>query len=609
MFVGDPSLQIEPHHYSDGVPVFQPTWDEFNDFYKFNKAINKYGMKSGIVKIIPPSQYLQQVANNYNDDNLSKILIKHPIVQQINTLGNGVFILQNIEKPRNYSIYQWKELSERSNYQPPAPKGKCRRSSQDNVDNEFTQERCEQLEKVYWKSLTFAEPMYGADLLGSLFTDDIKQWNVAHLPNLLDLMDTKVPGVNEAYLYAGLWKATFAWHLEDQDLYSINYLHFGAPKQWYLIPQDEKDRFFTLMKDTFTDEYKNCHEFLRHKTFMASPQFLDKHNIKYNKITHHQGEFIITYPYGYHAGFNFGYNLAESVNFALDDWLPIGKTSAKCECINDSVGINVDQIYCKYNGIPYENNSSQSPKILPMSNHLTADSNKRKRGRPLGSKNKRQKWHECGLCPNNLNKSLLELPQFQLLDTDVAGVKVHKLCAQLFPNELSINNGFVNGFDSIPNDKKKLKCLICKNSSHGANFQCQYGKCTRSFHGTCAVGEGVDFKLHDPNYGAYCKFHRDKSVNYETCAHLKTNSLIQFKLGLQYFGGLVVKNNILESSVEVSIFPKLNEIMEIDYSHILINNEFQSNHLTPFQIVQMIPYSLPPINSFPQYPTFINLST
>ena len=116
-----------------------------------------------------------------------------------------------------------------------------------NLD-EFTPERCHELEIAYWKSLTFAPPMYGADMPGSLFDDRTTSWNVAKLENLLDVLGTKVPGVNTAYLYLGMWKATFAWHLEDVDLYSINYIHFGAPKQWYSISQEDARRFEAAMK-------------------------------------------------------------------------------------------------------------------------------------------------------------------------------------------------------------------------------------------------------------------------------------------------------------------------------------------------------------------------
>jgi hypothetical protein len=115
-------------------------------------------------------------------------------------------------------------------------------------NEEYTAERCEELETAYWKSLMYNNPMYGADMPGSLFDDSVTSWNVAKLPNLLDVLGQKVPGVNTAYLYLGMWKATFAWHLEDVDLYSINFIHFGAPKQWYSISQEDGEKFEAAMR-------------------------------------------------------------------------------------------------------------------------------------------------------------------------------------------------------------------------------------------------------------------------------------------------------------------------------------------------------------------------
>lgn len=43
------------------------------------------------------------------------------------------------------------------------------------------------------------------------------------------------------------------------------------------------------------------------------------------QITQNQGEFIITFPYGYHMGFNTGYNCAEAANFASERWVEYGK--------------------------------------------------------------------------------------------------------------------------------------------------------------------------------------------------------------------------------------------------------------------------------------------
>ncbi|EGV65969.1 JmjC-domain-containing protein [Yamadazyma tenuis ATCC 10573] len=589
IYCGDPELVIEPDHYSGGVPVFKPTFAQFKDFYKFNKAINKYGMQSGIVKVIPPFEWVKSTSGSYSKKNLDTIKIKNPIIQHINMSGNGVYNQQNIERARTYNIFQWKDLSEKSNHQPPAPKGKTRKESPNkmnlrphkrtpshtdyNIDtSEFTTERCEQLENTYWKSLTYAEPMYGADCLGSVFSNSVKSWNVARLPNLLDMMEEKLPGVNDAYLYAGLWKATFAWHLEDQDLYSINYLHFGAPKQWYSIPQEESGRFFDLMKETFSDEYRNCPEFLRHKTFLVSPQFLEKYGIKCNKIVHNEKEFIITYPFGYHAGFNYGYNLAESVNFALDDWFPYGEDTKKCECISDSVGINVKQLYCKFKGIPYEMPDLTSDDGDEDDEHEDIDKQvepKMPKSKKATSSNSPHETKECYLCPNNLPKQLLEKYQFELLQTDFKGYKVHRICSLVFPKELENQNDKIVGLTNISKAQKSLKCLTCSQKGVGACFQCSYGKCYRSYHATCSLKDGASFDFAKNEF--ICKYHYQKYNDGHKIipSDLKTRNLTQFKVGNHYTCGFVNTNNVNKETLRVSIYPDMEEIKEFKYDEIL----------------------------------------
>jgi hypothetical protein len=65
---------------------------------------------------------------------------------------------------------------------------------------------------------------------------------------------------------------------------------------------------------------------------MISPEYLVERKIKFHVIVQKVGEFVITFPGAYHAGFNVGPNICEAVNFAIPEWLPIGRFSNKCIC-------------------------------------------------------------------------------------------------------------------------------------------------------------------------------------------------------------------------------------------------------------------------------------
>ncbi|ATZ51715.1 hypothetical protein BCIN_07g03050 [Botrytis cinerea B05.10] len=717
---------IEPEHYEDDgrVPVFVPTMAQFKDFNLFMDKVNKYGMKSGIVKVIPPPEW--KAALPPLDDAIKTIRVKDPIKQDI--MGqSGTYRQANILHQRSYNLPQWRQLCDQSEHQPPAKRGERRANVEKvkattrakastpggkrkpgrlsrlktnaTVDSEvgtpdrlptpispkiegdspsvkqevneddtpvrpkggrqpkaisvssrrknnrrgeagvvdeaafenfkyelegedYSAERCEELERHYWRTLTYAPPLYGADMMGSLFDDRTTQWNLGKLPNILDHLGGQIPGVNTAYLYLGMWKATFAWHLEDVDLYSINYLHFGAPKQWYSISQGDARRFEAAMKNIWPADAKACSEFLRHKTFLISPQhLLSNYNIKVNKIVHRPGEFVITFPYGYHSGYNLGYNCAEAVNFGLPSWLEYGKVAKKCDCdqAQDSVWINVRDLERKMNGeeteyetdfdeeeeeededenettgLPTPSDSSGDAKVKTKSQRkrkrVKSESDEQHNVKRIRMRIKAPANEPCVLCPN-------DIPSEPLLPTE-DGKQAHRMCAQYIPEtivEEVDKKEVVTGIKEISKARFDLKCNYCR-SKKGACFQCSKKKCTRAYHATCAAAAGVFVEQGEiPVFGEdgteykewgiefSCRFHRikrDKRLDSESleeddrirdgAKELKAGEVcqMQFHKG-DIFAGTIIENRKDEETVLVDILPR-GDCVEVEYKWILI---------------------------------------
>lgn len=153
-------------------------------------------------------------------------------------------------------------------------------------------------------------------------------WNLNNMAgqegSVLKHLETPINGVNVPWLYIGMLFSSFCWHNEDNYLYSINYSHFGAVKQWYGVPGGEAKTFEKVIKEFLLESFKESPDLLHHMTTQLSPSLLIKNNVPVYKISQDPKSFIVTFPKAFHCGFSYGFNCGEAVNFATIDWLLSG---------------------------------------------------------------------------------------------------------------------------------------------------------------------------------------------------------------------------------------------------------------------------------------------
>ena len=150
-------------------------------------------------------------------------------------------------------------------------------------------------------------------------------WNLNNIPNcpdsILQYIKVGINGINVPWMYFGNLFSTFCWHNEDNYLYSINYHHWGAPKQWYGVPGTKKDAegLEKVFKSYLSMKMRDVPDLLHHITTMFSPRLLQAGGVPVYKLLQHPGEFVVTFPRAFHGGFSMGPNAGEAVNFATHE--------------------------------------------------------------------------------------------------------------------------------------------------------------------------------------------------------------------------------------------------------------------------------------------------
>ncbi|RPD66829.1 hypothetical protein L226DRAFT_529234 [Lentinus tigrinus ALCF2SS1-7] len=153
-------------------------------------------------------------------------------------------------------------------------------------------------------------------------------WNLNNIPilpkSLLRYIKSDISGMTVPWTYVGMIFSTFCWHNEDHYTYSINYMHWGETKTWYSIPGSDAEKFEAAIKKEAPDLFEAQPDLLFQLVTLMNPQRIQDAGVNVFACNQRAGEFVVTFPKAYHAGFNHGLNFNEAVNFALPDWLPLG---------------------------------------------------------------------------------------------------------------------------------------------------------------------------------------------------------------------------------------------------------------------------------------------
>ncbi|XP_049793761.1 lysine-specific demethylase lid [Schistocerca nitens] len=157
-------------------------------------------------------------------------------------------------------------------------------------------------------------------------------WNLNNIAvlegSVLGHINADISGMKVPWMYVGMCFATFCWHNEDHWSYSINYLHWGESKTWYGVPGSKAEMFEDVMKQAAPELFQSQPDLLHQLVTIMNPNILMDAGVPIYRTDQKAGEFVVTFPRAYHAGFNQGYNFAEAVNFAPADWIQMGR-----ECI------------------------------------------------------------------------------------------------------------------------------------------------------------------------------------------------------------------------------------------------------------------------------------
>ncbi|XP_066592555.1 uncharacterized protein Jarid2 [Prorops nasuta] len=128
-------------------------------------------------------------------------------------------------------------------------------------------------------------------------------------------------GVTVPTLHVGMLFSACCWYRDPHGLPWIEYLHTGAKKIWYGIPDEHNNSFRKALSKMVPRYCKSKTIWLPSDTAMVPPELLVNNGVPLCQTVQEPGQFIVVFPKAFTSSICTGYVVSESVYFAQSSWL------------------------------------------------------------------------------------------------------------------------------------------------------------------------------------------------------------------------------------------------------------------------------------------------
>lgn len=269
------------------APEYYPTESEFADPIGYLLKISPNASRFGLCKIIPP---LPSPSKKSTLSNLSRSFSSlHTPPPATTTSSSSKRKSKKNKKPKNktpaptFSTFH-QQVGPTGSQKPISPSGesytlqqfetKSRKFESDYLRRVAGGESLSplQMEALFWKESSGSDKLLVVDhawgIPGSGFSLPVgsgKRWLSEEPANVgetewnlrvvnrangcpLRFVREEINGVNSPVIDMGSMFSWFAWHVEDHELYGLDYLHMGSGRSWYGVPRDARQAFEEVVR-------------------------------------------------------------------------------------------------------------------------------------------------------------------------------------------------------------------------------------------------------------------------------------------------------------------------------------------------------------------------